>query len=104
MTRREELESTILENNRSKCKKLIDEVLFMEARLEELKKLPQLKVDEKNPIRQKATPAAKQYKEMLQQYNNTLRLLYRINGDFGEDGDEESPLRLWTKGKMDDNY
>ena len=97
MSRREELEATILSNNKIKVAQLVDEVLYIEEQLKALKKLPFIKVHPKDPTRQKATQASKQYKELLQQYNNTLRLLYRINGDFGEEGDEESPLRKWAK-------
>ena len=39
---------------------------------------------------------AKLYKEMLQQYNNSMRLLLRIAGDLGE-SEEISPLRKWVK-------
>lgn len=83
-------------DNDIKAAKLIDEVVFLEDRLEELRRLPFIKVDPANPMRQKATPASKQYKEMLQQYNNSLRLLFRIAGDLGE-SESESPLRKWLK-------
>ena len=83
-------------DNDIKAAKLIDEVVFLEDRLAELRRLPFIKVDPTNPMRQKATPASKQYKEMLQQYNNSLRLLFRIAGDLGE-SESESPLRKWLK-------
>jgi hypothetical protein len=66
----------------------------------ELKKLPFINVNPKNPMQQKATPASKQYKEFLQQYNNCLRLLFRLSGDMGET-EEESPLRRWIKGRKE---
>ena len=47
---------------------LIDDVVFLEERLEELRRLPFIRVNPKNDADQKATPAAKQYKEFLQQY------------------------------------
>lgn len=83
-------------DNDIKAAKLINEVVFLEDRLAELRRLPFIKVDPDNPMRQKATPASKQYKEMLQQYNNSLRLLFRIAGDLGE-SESESPLRKWLK-------
>lgn len=87
-------------DNDIKAAKLIDEVVFLEDRLAELRQLPFIKVDPANPMRQKATPASKQYKEMLQQYNNSLRLLFRIAGDLGE-SENESPLRKWLKERAD---
>lgn len=72
---------------------LIDEVLFLEKNLTEVKKLPFIKVHPNDPSRQKATPAAKQYKELLQQYTNIIRLLMRATGT--DESDEESPLRRW---------
>lgn len=74
---------------------LIDEVVFLEGRLEELKKLPFIKIHPKDPTKQKATPAQKQYKELLQQYVNIIRVLIRATGT--DENDEESPLRKWVK-------
>ena len=82
-----------------KTEQLVDEIVFLEYQLNYLKKLPFLNVNPNNPMQQKATPAAKQYKELLQQYNNSLRLLYRITGDLGGDVEEESPLRKWLKSR-----
>ena len=79
-----------------KAGQLIDEIIFIEEQLKELRKLPFISVNPKNPAQQKATPASKQYKEMMQQYNNSLRLLFRLSGDMGE-VEEESPLRKWVK-------
>jgi hypothetical protein len=86
--------------NDVKAAQLIDEVVFIEEQLIELKKLPFISVNPKNKAQQKATPASKQYKELLQQYNNSLRLLFRLAGDFGET-EEESPLRNWAKREKD---
>lgn len=100
MTRSEELKKIISKagtDNDLKAAQLIDEIVFIEERLKELKKLPFIAVNPKNPAQQKATPASRQYKEMLQQYNNSLRLLFRLSGDLGADQDEESPLRKWLR-------
>ena len=83
-----------------KAEQLIDEVVFIEEQLVELKKLPFININPKNPMQQKVTPAAKQYKELLQQYNNSLRLLFRLSGDMGE-SEEESPLRQWIKSRKE---
>ncbi|MBO7339626.1 MAG: hypothetical protein J6X14_00870 [Lachnospiraceae bacterium] len=82
-----------------KAAQLVDEIAFLEVQLRELKKLPFLNVNPKNPMQQKATPAAKQYKELLQQYNNSLRLLFHLSGDLGGDQEEESPLRAWLRSR-----
>ena len=84
-----------------KTEQLVDEIVFIENQLYYLKKLPFLNVNLNNPMQQKATPAAKQYKELLQQYNNCLRLLYRITGDLGGDVEEESPLRKCLKSRSE---
>lgn len=88
-------------NNDIKAEQLIDEIVFIEEQLRELKKLPFISVHPKNPALQKATPAAKLYKEMMQQYNNSLRLLFRLSGDINGDTEEESPLRLWAKSRKE---
>lgn len=68
---------------------LLDDVVFIEKRLAELKKLPLLRVSEKNPAKQAVTPAGKQYKEYLQQYNNCVKILLSALSRYGiEDEDE----------------
>ena len=84
-----------------KARQLIDEIVFMEERMQELKKLPFIAVNPNNPAQQKPTAASRQYKELLQQYNNSLRLLLRITGDIGGDAEEESPLRAWLKSRKE---
>lgn len=80
-----------------KAKRLIDELVFLEDRMEELRQYPFISVNPNNPAQQKPTAASKQYKEFLQQYNNSLRLLLRITGDIGGEIEEESPLRKWIR-------
>lgn len=86
--------------NELKAGQLIDEIIFMEEQLIELRKLPFISVNPKNPAQQKSTPAGKLYKELMQQYNSALRLLFRLSGDMGET-EEESPLRTWAKKRKD---
>lgn len=74
---------------------VITEMVYLEEKLEELRKLPFIEVHPKNPARQRATPAAKQYKEFLQQYTNILKTLSRAAGEDGEE--KESPLRKWVR-------
>jgi hypothetical protein len=88
-------------DNNIKAMQLIDEIVFIEEQLRELKKLPFISVHPKNPALQKATPASKQYKEMMQQYNNSLRLLFRLTGDLNGESEEDSPLRQWVKSRKE---
>lgn len=94
MTRKENLIKALESTDLVLIENVVDEVIFVEEQLQELKKLPLIKVNPENPLQQKATPAAKQYKEFLQQYNNLIKLLYSISGQ--KENDEESPLRKWV--------
>ena len=100
MSRREELVKLVSEDSLELVSDVIDEVVFLEERLEELKKLPFIQTHPKRPELQKATPAAKQYKEFLQQYTNCIKLIesviYREKRLEGDEV-EESPLRMWFK-------
>lgn len=105
MNRKEELLKIINKSgsrNDIKAAQLIDEIIFIEEQLVELKKLPFIRVSKKNPAVQETTPASRQYKELLQQYNNSLRLLFRLSGDMGE-SEETSPLREWMKKRLEDS-
>lgn len=70
---------------------LIDEIVFLEGRLTELRKYPFISVNPKNPAQQKPTAAAKQYKEFLQQYNNCIKIMLSVLGK--SETEETSPLR-----------
>lgn len=96
MDRREELLKYLSEvDDKTLLETLIDEFVFLEEQLTAVKKLPFIKVNPKNPLQQKATPASKLYKELLQQYTNILRILSRY--DDNVESEEESPLRRWVK-------
>ena len=78
---------------------LIDDVVFLEEQLQELRKLPFLRVNPKDPSMQKATPAAKQYKELLQQDNNCIKILTGVlRKDVAE---EDSPLRAFLQARKE---
>ena len=94
MSRKDELKKLITVNSEL-VENLIDELLFMETQLEYYRSLPQIRVDENRPERQKATPAAKLYKETLQQYTNVIKVLARATGQDADN--EESPLREWAR-------
>lgn len=70
---------------------LIDDIVFIESQLTELKKYPFIKVNPKDPTQQKPTPAAKQYKELLQQYNNCIKIFLGVLSTVEKA--ESSPLR-----------
>lgn len=71
---------------------LIEEMAFLEENLEKLRGMPFLRVHPGDPSRQKATPASKQYRELLSQYTAIVKTLARVSND---DGEEDSPLRKW---------
>lgn len=76
--------------------RLIDEAVYLEERLTELKKYPHIKFHPKNPALQKITAAGKQYREYLQTYVNLMDKLAKVYGK--DEGEEESPLRAFLKG------
>ena len=91
MTRKENLIKALEGADMVLIENVIDEVIFLEKKLNDLKKLPFIKVNPENSAQQRATPAQKQYKELLQQYNNLIKLLFAASGQ--NESDSESPLR-----------
>lgn len=76
---------------------LADKLVFLEEKIEDLEAYPFIDVNPNNPAKQKTTPAGKQYKELLQQYINCLKLVVSLMGDVNIS--EDSPLREWLKKK-----
>ena len=70
---------------------MLDDVVFLENQLAELKKLPFIEISSRNPARQRQTAAAKQYKELMQQYNSCIKTL--LTALSKNSTDEETPLR-----------
>ncbi|WP_298535794.1 hypothetical protein [uncultured Methanobrevibacter sp.] len=95
MTRKEELLQIFdqVEDTKGIIKPMIDDVVFLEEQLQELRKLPFIRINPRDHAQQKATPAAKQYKELLQQYNNCVKILTGILRK--DTPEEESPLRAF---------
>lgn len=54
---------------------LLIEIVFMEDRLRELRKLPMIRIHPKDKTRQETTAAGKQYKETMQAYLNAVKVL-----------------------------
>ena len=100
MSRRDELLNLVPEASKDLTTDLIDEIVFLEGKLQELKRLPFIKVNPDNAEHQKSTPASKMYKEFLQQYVNCVKVVESvIYRDKRLEGDEveDSPLRAWFK-------
>lgn len=72
---------------------LISETAYLEEQLQHLRSMPKIQVHPTDPNRQRATPAAKQYKEFLQQYTNNVKILLGVLHKNAPE--EESPLRQW---------
>lgn len=92
MTRFEQLQeifSSIDDDKKQVIEPLIVDVVYMEERLVELKKLPHIRVDKNNPMRQETTPAFKQWKELQQQYLNAVKVLltalYRVESSAADE-------------------
>lgn len=98
MSRADELHNIfkdVDEGKKAIVNNLIDEAVFLEGQLAELKKYPFIKFHPKNPNLQKITAAGKQYREFLQTYTNIMDKLAKIYGK--DEGEEESPLRAAVK-------
>lgn len=98
--RLDELKALIPEDSLKLVEETLNDIVFLEQRLSELRKLPFIEVHPKNPLLQRNTPSAKMYKELLQQYLNCLKLIeYVIYKERRLDGEEEeeSPLRAYLK-------
>lgn len=98
MSRREELVKLVPDESLELVSDVLDEIIFLEYRLEELKNLPFIQIHPQDATKQRSTPAAKQYKEFLQQYINCVKVIEAvIYRDKRLEGDEveESPLRKW---------
>ena len=100
MSRYDELMSIVPEDSVELVKSVVEDVVFLEERLEELKQLPFIEVNSKNPVKQRSTPAGKLYKEFLQQYINCIKMIESIiyrDKKLDSDEAEESPLRKWFR-------
>lgn len=98
MNRLEELQALVPDDSLGLVGDVLDEIVFLEGKLTELKKLPFIEIHPKYPTKQRNTPASKQYKEFLQQYINCIKVvegvIYKEKRLDGEEV-EESPLRRW---------
>lgn len=92
MTLNEELKSffeLVDEDKRKFAYDTVDEYCFFRDRIEELKKLPYIRVSKSNPERQELTPAAK----LIKEYSNVidakrktlLMILYRVENSAADE-------------------
>lgn len=65
-------------NNFILVQETINEMVFIEGKIADLKKLPFIKVHPDKPELQKATPAAKQYKELMQTYLYMTKIIVAL--------------------------
>lgn len=65
-------------NNFILVQETIKEMVFIEGKIEDLKKLPFIKVHPEKPELQKATPAAKQYKELMQTHLYMTKIIVAL--------------------------
>ncbi len=91
MDRKEEILKMFDDNNQKSLKvinELIDDFIYLEEQLKELRTLPKIIINKQNPALQKLTPAAKLYKEYLVQYSNLIRIiLSSITEEVSEEDD-----------------
>ena len=80
---------------------MITETAYLETELEYLRPLPKIRVNPADPQRQQTTPAAKLYKELLQQYTNCIKVLASVLRH--EAPEEESPLRQFLEERARQN-
>jgi flagellar biosynthesis chaperone FliJ len=83
------------EDKKEVVQPLLEQVVYLEGRLEELKQLPHIRVHPKNPLRQEVTAAGKQYKEFLQQYNNCIKVLLSALSRYTQE--EEDEFDKWIR-------
>jgi hypothetical protein len=92
MTRREEL-LNVFEGDLDKQRtltSLVDDIVFIEDKILKLRQYPFIVVNPSNPLQQKQLPAFKQYKELLQQYSNLIKMFMSFAGHNVESNTNES--------------
>lgn len=104
MSRKEDLLKLLPAETIVLTEEVVNKILFLEKKMDELKELPFIQVDKKNNMRQRSTPAAKLYKELLQQYTNCVKILEEViyrNRKLEGIEEEASPLEEWLMNHAD---
>ena len=104
MSRKEDLLKLLPAETIVLTEEVVNKILFLEKKMDELKELPFIQVDKKNNMRQRSTPAAKLYKELLQQYTKCVKILEAViyrNRKLEGIEEEASPLEEWLMNHAD---
>lgn len=103
MSRYDELMAAVCQDEADKATygHLVEKAVLLEEKMAYLETLPHIVVHPKDKTKQKTTPAHKQYKELLQQYGNIIRILGRVTVE--DENTAESPLRSWAKARAAGN-
>ena len=104
MSRKEDLLKLLPAETIVLTKEVVNKIIFLEKKMDELKEIPFIQVDPKNNMRQRSTPAAKLYKELLQQYTNCVKILEAViyrNRKLEGIEEEASPLEEWLMNHAD---
>lgn len=104
MSRKEDLLKLLPAEMIVLTEEVVNKIIFLEKKMDELKELPFIQVDKKNNMRQRSTPAAKLYKELLQQYTNCVKILEAViyrNRKLEGIEEEASPLEEWLMNHAD---
>ena len=75
-------------------RKLISEVVYLEGQMDELRSMPMIKINPRDPSLMKTTPAAKLYKECSQSYMNAVRILLSVIRDADQSAQDELLRKL----------
>lgn len=81
---------------RTVVRPLVEELADVEDRIQEVKRLPLIRVHPKDPSIQKSTAAGRLYHTLLAKQTDIVRMLLRQLGKSGDDG-EDSPLRAYLR-------
>ena len=93
--RTKELNEYVGVENEKYLSKLIDEIVLMEIKMDELKKIPFLTFNPNNPQEQKKTDAAKLYLSILAQYTQDIKSLSFLASKVKSDEQDDSLLKNW---------
>ena len=102
MSRKDELMNIVCKDNSNKLiiQQLVDEIIFIEDQLRDLRKDNFIRRNPNNPqMVKRDKDAIKQYKEFLQQYTNCIKVLTSMTNDV--ETEDESPLRKWVKSRKE---
>ena len=84
------------ESVRTVVRPLVEELADVEERIQEVKRLPLIRVHPTDPGIQKSTAAGRLYHTLLAKQTDIVRMLLRQLGRKGDD-DEDSPLRAYLR-------